>query len=602
MLRAVVLSVVLGVLCTLVAPPEAVAADPASGPGTYIHPVEAPVVADFDPPLTTYGPGTRGLKYGTEPGDEIRAAGPGRVRFAGQAGGALHVTVEHPDGLLTSYSGVGEIRVGLHDEVARGQVVAIADGILHVGVRRDGAYIDPAAVFGVETVEVRLVPELPLDRHSWRTPGLEAAEMAWLARLELDGGGSRWGFLGSAWSAVGSVGRALAASTLEVIAAVTPTVIDALWVLAPIVVAAVAGPIVAALVFNLAIPLLRGERPPLLQLLIDLNPLTRIDRIVRRTLEWWEHRSNCTPDDQAPESSEERRVAVLVAGYDSNSEGSSIGGLRTDDLAYDDADVIGFSYAGGRTPGRFSDGPDPVADDLATIPATTYGREHSTTDLQRRGELLADLLTDVHATSPGTPIDVYAHSQGGIVTRLALVELASRPGGGEVIASLGLVATLGSPHGGADLATWAVLAQDGDWRSDLGLWSVDQVVGTPLHPSTSTVSDLARGSELLRGLDSAGLPDGPTYLSLGARLDWLVLDERARLGEGHHVTVPVGGLNAHSTMTTHPSTTRELALARAGDPPTCQGVGSFLVDMASGEALHTLSVGLGAGLATLQML
>ena len=50
------------------------------------------------------------------------------------------------------------------------------------------------------------------------------------------------------------------------------------------------------------------------------------------------------------------------------------------------------------------------------------------------------------------PIDLFAHSQGGLVVRLALIELERRHGA-EWLARIGLVATLGTPHGGADLAT-----------------------------------------------------------------------------------------------------------------------------------------------------
>ena len=66
---------------------------------------------------------------------------------------------------------------------------------------------------------------------------------------------------------------------------------------------------------------------------------------------------------------------------------------------------------------------------------------------------LADLVEAVAARGPhGVPIDLIAHSQGGLVVRLALIELERRHGA-EWLARIGLVATLGTPHGGADLAT-----------------------------------------------------------------------------------------------------------------------------------------------------
>src|SRR6185436_13317100 len=72
-------------------------------------------------------------------------------------------------------------------------------------------------------------------------------------------------------------------------------------------------------------------------------------------------------------------------------------------------------------------------------------------DLRRSGRLLADLLARVAAASPGVPIDVVAHSQGGIVARLALAT-APPP------ATVRHLVTLGTPHGGANLASAAVAA------------------------------------------------------------------------------------------------------------------------------------------------
>ena len=71
-------------------------------------------------------------------------------------------------------------------------------------------------------------------------------------------------------------------------------------------------------------------------------------------------------------------------------------------------------------------------------------------DLRVAGARLADLVEAVAAEAPGIPVDLYAHSQGGLVTRLALDRLAER---GVPLDRLGLVATLASPHLGADLAT-----------------------------------------------------------------------------------------------------------------------------------------------------
>jgi murein DD-endopeptidase MepM/ murein hydrolase activator NlpD len=84
-------------------------AEPAAAPGDpqpvlYTPPVSAEVMDPFRAPSHPYGPGNRGLKYDTEPAQEVRASADGEVVFAGPVAGSLHVTVLHADGVRTSYS------------------------------------------------------------------------------------------------------------------------------------------------------------------------------------------------------------------------------------------------------------------------------------------------------------------------------------------------------------------------------------------------------------------------------------------------------------------------------------------------------------------
>lgn len=125
------------------AEPRASAAAP-----RYEPPVQAPVSDPFRPPLHRFGPGNRGLEYATRPGEPVRAIGDGRVAFAGQVGGRLVISIDHPDGLRSSLVGLATLGVGRGEWVQRGQVVALAVGSLHLGVRRDGVYLDPAGLFG----------------------------------------------------------------------------------------------------------------------------------------------------------------------------------------------------------------------------------------------------------------------------------------------------------------------------------------------------------------------------------------------------------------------------------------------------------------------
>lgn len=141
---------------------------PPAAPGTsstagarYSPPVVAPVVDPFRAPTTPYGPGNRGLEYRPRSGTAVRAIGNGRVAFAGQVAGRLVVSVDHPDGLRSSLVGLAVLRVTVGDRVARGDVMGHAGGLLHLGVRRFGTYLDPATLFA-EPGPAILVP-LPSD-------------------------------------------------------------------------------------------------------------------------------------------------------------------------------------------------------------------------------------------------------------------------------------------------------------------------------------------------------------------------------------------------------------------------------------------------------
>ncbi len=616
-MRVLALVVVAGALGVLAPPVPTAAADTAVESTTYQPPVTADIVDPFRPPRHQFGSGNRGLEYNSAVGDPVRASATGFVRFAGQVGGILHVTLEHPDGRLSSYSGLAAIRVMVGQEVGQGEVIALADGNLHFGVRDHGQYVDPEALMA-GAVTVRLIPESPLVPVSdWRTPGEERAALALIAMQMNRGGGGLLGglgsFLGGSLDLLGSAAdRSLdlgwGVLQLPVVGAlwlgdsvvtVGGVVIPIVWHVAPYVVARY-NPIWSGIIFDIAIPLLQGEMPPIIGFVIDLRTLPL--RVGLRGIQWWRHRSDCTPAGVHPPPPDGERVAVLVAGLDSTSERASIGDLRTAELGYETHEVIGFSYSGGRTPEVFDRRPDadedvawPLSpfDPLADIESNPYGSTDSSTDLFERGALLADLLTEVAASDPDATVDLYAHSQGGLVVRLALAELRRRPGGQAVIDRLGLVATMGSPHSGSDLAAIAVVLA-GSLDTSAALRTADWATGMSLHPRGTNVGDLARWSEFISDLAAEDLPDGPDYLTLGNRADYIVTDGRARLPGVTHVTLNGTSPFAHSTLPGQDDTTRELALALAGLSPTCQGFGDFLVDVAVTEGIQMAVSGLGA--------
>lgn len=130
----------------------------------YQLPVAGPVVDGFRLANGPFGPGNRGLEFGTEQGSPVRAIGDGEVIFAGLVVGSLFVTIRHPDGLRSSYSYLTEISAVVGQRVRRGDLIGLSGQRLHLGVRRGTVYLDPALLFARRTA--RLVP----DSHFGRAP------------------------------------------------------------------------------------------------------------------------------------------------------------------------------------------------------------------------------------------------------------------------------------------------------------------------------------------------------------------------------------------------------------------------------------------------
>ncbi|MGZ6816594.1 MAG: M23 family metallopeptidase, partial [Mycobacteriaceae bacterium] len=76
----------------------------------------------FQPPLSTYGPGHRGVDLVASTGASVLAAGGGTVIFAGELAGRGVVSVLHANGLQTTYEPVTP-QVTQGEVVRRGQVL-----------------------------------------------------------------------------------------------------------------------------------------------------------------------------------------------------------------------------------------------------------------------------------------------------------------------------------------------------------------------------------------------------------------------------------------------------------------------------------------------
>jgi hypothetical protein len=121
------------------------------GFGTYAWPVVGPVIRGFEPPPDPYGPGHRGIDIGAPFGTEMVAAQDGIVAFAGWVGGSLFISIDHDDGVRTTYSWLSGISVSKGEAVVREQPIGqtgsgdpgSATPRLHFGARVGDIYIDP---------------------------------------------------------------------------------------------------------------------------------------------------------------------------------------------------------------------------------------------------------------------------------------------------------------------------------------------------------------------------------------------------------------------------------------------------------------------------
>jgi hypothetical protein len=151
----------------LAAPAQARAPWPAVPDAAYAWPLGPPtpvVLRPFVAPTHRYGPGHRGVDLAAAPGAPVLAAAAGVVVFAGPLAGRGVVSVQHPDGLRTTYEPVtAAVRSGA--TVGRGGVVGTLGaghpgcptGCLHWGVRRDRTtYVDPLRLLAPP--HVRLLP------------------------------------------------------------------------------------------------------------------------------------------------------------------------------------------------------------------------------------------------------------------------------------------------------------------------------------------------------------------------------------------------------------------------------------------------------------
>ncbi len=112
------------------------------------------VVAAFRAPAHQYGAGHRGIDLAAPADAPIHAPAEGVVAFRGTVVDRLLLTIEHANGYVSTYEPLSSAlspgqRVAAGDEIGMLSTGGHAPpGSLHLGVRQNGAYVDPMALFG----------------------------------------------------------------------------------------------------------------------------------------------------------------------------------------------------------------------------------------------------------------------------------------------------------------------------------------------------------------------------------------------------------------------------------------------------------------------
>ena len=496
----------------------ALAPDAAAEPA-YRPPVPGEVVDDWRPPATARGRGNRGIDLAARPGDDVRAAAAGTVAYAGRIGRLWHVVVLHADGLRTSYSFLAGTTVRRGDAVGRGDRVGIAAGVVHFGVRRGDVYLDPLLVLDDDgPPKVHLVPtrEKAVDAEAEERRGL----LQQLGAVAAGGGRA----VGGAMTAVGGLAVEFGWDRVE----------DALRR------------------FEARLRVYENGVRAIAHLVWEVE--TGDERRAVRAERFIDDQARCTPSSvPTPRRPGAGRVALLVGGLGSATGDAAVLDVDTEALGYDA--VVQFSYAGGEAPYDAGD---------------THG------DIEVYGDRLRARLVELARERPGVPVDVVAHSMGGLVVRAGLSGADAFAPDMPVIPN---VVTMASPHHGT---TWATVAAGVQLhpRGRGVLTLLDELTFGRLPAVQRSTGQMSAGSSFVQGLADDGLPAGTNVTSIAATGDWVVSEGGSAIDDATNVLVPVelglGRLNPHDALPGDPQTQRELALAVAGMGPQCRDVAADL--------------------------
>jgi murein DD-endopeptidase MepM/ murein hydrolase activator NlpD len=137
-----------------------------TAPVAYRWPVRGPVIRAFEQPANPYAAGHRGIDIAVPFGTPVGASASGVVAFAGVVAGSRFVSIDHPDGIRTTYSWLSRVDVRAGRTIAAGAVLGatghghpeVERRHLHFGARRGSTYVDPLVLLGAAAPGVHLAP------------------------------------------------------------------------------------------------------------------------------------------------------------------------------------------------------------------------------------------------------------------------------------------------------------------------------------------------------------------------------------------------------------------------------------------------------------
>ena len=253
-------------------------------------------------------------------------------------------------------------------------------------------------------------------------------------------------------------------------------------------------------------------------------------------------------------------VAVAIAGIGSRTQGGTnaaiyerAGGPWA--LGYPERKVYRFSYGGSR--GRRLHERYP--------PTATYG------DIVAAARKLEVLLERIRRRHPHADVDLFAHSQGGLVARAALELVASSFD--PRIPRIEHLVTYGTPHRGSPLAEIPERLDHtatGGWIVDRLSESAGAGVGIP-DPRSPAVAQMRPDSDFLGKLAREDVLFGTRVLSLAMPHDVIVPVDRALYPGKTGRVMPPSGVNGHKTVVSSPRSRAAVYSFLRDAPVGCPG-------------------------------